>query len=186
MNQINFENTKYLKYANYKNLNDFNYNQLEVLAKEIRDFITEVVYHNGGHYGSNLGVVELSISLLRNFNPELDKIVFDTSHQSYVYKILTDRKELFHTLRTFKGISGFSKIEESKFDHYGAGHAGTGLSAALGYAKDIAEANSCLSNHIPPQELHISNSIESNTIFFSKTSLELVKHLGQIIYKSPL
>jgi 1-deoxy-D-xylulose-5-phosphate synthase len=133
--QINFENTKYLKYAIYKNLNDFNYNQLEILAKEIRDFITEVVYYNGGHYGSNLGVVELTISLLRNFNPELDKIVFDTSHQSYVYKILTDRKERFHTLRTFKGISGFSKIEESKFDHYGAGHAGTGLSAALGYAK---------------------------------------------------
>ncbi|MGB9637796.1 MAG: 1-deoxy-D-xylulose-5-phosphate synthase [bacterium] len=135
MNKINFDKTKYLKYVNYKNISDFNYNQLDILAKEIRDFITEVVYHNGGHYGSNLGVVELTISLLRNFNPEQDKIVFDTSHQSYVYKILTDRKEKFHTLRTFGGISGFSKIKESEFDHYGAGHAGTGLSAALGYAK---------------------------------------------------
>ncbi len=135
MNTTNFDNTKYLKYINYKNIKDFNYNQLEILAQELRDFITEVVYHNGGHYGSNLGVVELTISLLRNFDPEQDKIVFDTSHQSYIYKILTDRKEKFHTLRTFKGISGFSKIKESKLDHYGAGHAGTGLSAALGYAK---------------------------------------------------
>lgn len=135
MNKTNFDKTKYLKYVNYKNICDFNYNQLEILSKEIRDFITEVVYHNGGHYGSNLGVVELTISLLINFNPEKDKIVFDTSHQSYVYKILTDRKEVFHTLRSLKGISGFSKIKESVFDHYGAGHAGTGLSAALGYAK---------------------------------------------------
>ncbi len=135
MNTTNFDNTKYLKYINYKNIKDFNYNQLEILAQELRDFITEVVYHNGGHYGSNLGVVELTISLLRNFDPEQDKIVFDTSHQSYIYKILTDRKDRFHTLRTFKGISGFSKIKESKLDHYGAGHAGTGLSAALGYAK---------------------------------------------------
>ena len=133
--KTNFENTKYLKYIDYKNIKDFNYSQLEILAKEIRDFITEVVYHNGGHYGSNLGVVELTISLLRNFDIQKDKIVFDTSHQSYVYKILTDRKEKFHTLRLFKGISGFSKIKESEFDHYGAGHAGTGLSAALGYAK---------------------------------------------------
>ncbi len=135
MNATNFSNTKYLKYINYKNIKDFNYEQLEILAQELRDFITEVVYHNGGHYGSNLGMVELTISLLRNFNPEEDKIVFDTSHQSYVYKILTDRKEKFYTLRTFKGISGFSKIKESNLDHYGAGHAGTGLSAALGYAK---------------------------------------------------
>ncbi len=135
MSITNFDNTRYLKYINYKNIKDFNYSQLEILAQELRDFITEVVYHNGGHYGSNLGVVELTISLLRNFNPEQDKIVFDTSHQSYIYKILTDRKEKFYTLRTFKGISGFSKIKESKLDHYGAGHAGTGLSAALGYAK---------------------------------------------------
>ncbi len=132
---VNFEKTKYLKYADYKTIKDFNYYQLEILAKEIRDYIKEVIYHNGGHYGSNLGVVELTISILRNFDPLKDKIIFDTSHQSYTYKILTDRKEKFKTLRTFGGISGFSRIKESVFDHYGAGHAGTGLSAALGYAK---------------------------------------------------
>ncbi|MCS7165800.1 MAG: 1-deoxy-D-xylulose-5-phosphate synthase [Candidatus Calescibacterium sp.] len=135
MGKVSFENTKYLKYADYKTLKDFNYSQLEILSQEIRDYITEVIYHNGGHFGSNLGIVELTISILRNYNPERDKIVFDTSHQSYVYKILTDRKEKFQTLRSFGGISGFSKIKESKFDHFGAGHAGTGLSAALGYAK---------------------------------------------------
>lgn len=135
MKEVSFEKTKYLKYADYKTIKDFNYQQLQVLAQEIRDYITEVIYHNGGHYGSNLGVVELTISLLRNFDPTIDKVVFDTSHQSYVYKILTDRKESFRTLRMFGGISGFSKIKESPFDHFGAGHAGTGLSAALGYSK---------------------------------------------------
>mgnify|MGYP001773021916 CR=1 FL=1 len=135
MSEVNFEKTKYLKYIDYQTIKDLNYQQISVLSQEIRDYITEVIYHNGGHYGSNLGVVELTISLLRNFNPPTDKIIFDTSHQSYVYKILTDRKEKFKTLRTFGGISGFSKIKESQFDHFGAGHAGTGLSAALGYAK---------------------------------------------------
>ncbi|MFN3995938.1 MAG: 1-deoxy-D-xylulose-5-phosphate synthase N-terminal domain-containing protein, partial [bacterium] len=140
---VNFENTKYLKFCDYSTVKDFNYQQLEILSQEIRDYITEVIYHNGGHYGSNLGVVELTISLLRKFDPLKDKIIFDTSHQSYTYKILTDRKEQFKTLRTYGGISGFSKIKESKFDHYGAGHAGTALSAALGYAKarDISKEN---------------------------------------------
>ncbi|MFN3478494.1 MAG: 1-deoxy-D-xylulose-5-phosphate synthase, partial [bacterium] len=140
---VNFENTKYLKFCDYSTIKDFNYQQLEILSQEIRDYITEVIYHNGGHYGSNLGVVELTISLLRKFDPLKDKIIFDTSHQSYTYKILTDRKEQFKTLRTYGGISGFSKIKESKFDHYGAGHAGTALSAALGYAKarDIDKEN---------------------------------------------
>ncbi|MCX7759016.1 MAG: 1-deoxy-D-xylulose-5-phosphate synthase [bacterium] len=135
MGEVSFENTRYFKYADYQTIKDFNYQQLQVLCQEIRDYITEVIYHNGGHFGSNLGIVELTVSILRNFNPPYDKIVFDTSHQSYVYKILTDRKESFKTLRTFGGISGFSKIKESKFDHFGAGHAGTGLSAALGYSK---------------------------------------------------
>ncbi|MCS7243657.1 MAG: 1-deoxy-D-xylulose-5-phosphate synthase [Candidatus Calescibacterium sp.] len=135
MGEVSFENTRYLKYADYQTIRDFNYQQLQVLCQEIRDYITEVIYHNGGHFGSNLGILELTVSILRNFNPLYDKIVFDTSHQSYVYKILTDRKESFKTLRTLGGISGFSKIKESKFDHFGAGHAGTGLSAALGYAK---------------------------------------------------
>ncbi|MEN3015317.1 MAG: 1-deoxy-D-xylulose-5-phosphate synthase [bacterium] len=138
---VSFDKSKYLKFVNYQNIKDFNYQQLEILCQEIRDYITEVIYHNGGHFGSNMGMVELTISLLRNFDPEKDKIIFDTSHQSYIYKILTDRKERFTTLRTFGGISGFSKIKESSFDHYGAGHAGTGVSAALGYAigRDISK-----------------------------------------------
>jgi len=140
---VSFEKTKYFKFVDYTNIKDLNYQQVNVLCQEIRDYITEVIYLNGGHYGSNLGVVELTVSLLRSFDVLKDKVVFDTSHQSYVYKILTDRKEQFKTLRTFGGISGFSKIDESPFDHFGAGHAGTGLSAALGYAKgrDILKQN---------------------------------------------
>ncbi len=111
------------------------YNQLEELAREIRELVVEVTSKNGGHVGPNLGVVELTIALLRNFSPPRDKIVWDVSHQTYVYKILTDRRERFHTLRQYGGIAGFSNIFESEYDAWGAGHAGTALSAALGIAK---------------------------------------------------
>ncbi|MEO0163688.1 MAG: 1-deoxy-D-xylulose-5-phosphate synthase, partial [candidate division WOR-3 bacterium] len=116
-------------------LRGLNYKELEALAEEIRELIITVTSENGGHVGPNLGVVELTISLLRNFNPPKDKIIWDVSHQTYVYKILTDRLERFHTLRKFGGISGFANIFESPYDAWGAGHAGTALSAALGFAK---------------------------------------------------
>ncbi len=118
-----------------EDLKSLTYDELKVLAEEIRDLIISVTSENGGHVGPNLGVVELTISLLRNFDVPKDKIVWDVSHQTYVYKILTDRFSRFHTLRTYGGISGFSNIFESPYDAWGAGHAGTALSAALGFAK---------------------------------------------------
>ncbi len=124
-----------LSKVNWENIRDLKYPELRQLAEEIREYIIRVVSETGGHLGSNLGAVELTISLLRNFNPLRDKIIWDTSHQAYTYKILTDRKERFVTLRQFGGISGFSSRKESPFDHYGAGHAGTALSVALGFAK---------------------------------------------------
>ena len=111
------------------------YRELKALAREIRELLVEVTSKNGGHVGPNLGVVELTISLLRNFDPPKNKIVWDVSHQTYVYKILTDRRDRFHTLRQYGGISGFANIFESDYDAWGAGHAGTALSAALGMAK---------------------------------------------------
>jgi len=107
-------------------------NQLQVLAEEIRQELITVLSRNGGHLGPNLGVVELTLALHYVFNTPKDKFVWDVSHQAYVHKILTGRKNRFHTLRTTGGISGFALRSESEHDCYGAAHAGTALSAALG------------------------------------------------------
>src|SRR3954471_7334549 len=108
--------------------------QLLELAEEIRRELITKLAKNGGHLGPNLGVVELSIALHRVFSTPHDKFVWDVSHQSYVHKILTGRKNKFHTIRTTDGLNGFSLRTESEHDCYGAGHAGTALSAALGMA----------------------------------------------------
>ncbi|MGD0349558.1 MAG: 1-deoxy-D-xylulose-5-phosphate synthase [Verrucomicrobiota bacterium] len=106
--------------------------QLLQLADEIRHELITVLAKNGGHLGPNLGVVELTIALHRVFNTPKDKFVWDVSHQAYVHKLLTGRKDRFHTIRTTGGLNGFALRSESPHDCYGAGHAGTALSAALG------------------------------------------------------
>lgn len=108
--------------------------ELAVLADEVRTLIIETVSKTGGHLAANLGVVELTIALLRMFKPPQDKLLWDVSHQTYAYKILTDRRDRFETLRQQGGISGFSRRSESPYDLFGAGHSGTALSAALGMA----------------------------------------------------
>ena len=113
----------------------YDYEKLEKLAQEVRDYIIEVTAKNGGHVAPSLGTVELTISLLRIFEPPKDVIVWDIGHQAYPWKILTDRKEEFPTLRQFGGISGFLRREESPFDAFGAGHSSTSISAALGFRK---------------------------------------------------
>lgn len=106
--------------------------QLEVLAEEIRQELITVLARNGGHLGPNLGVVELTLALHSVFSTPQDKLVWDVSHQSYVHKLLTGRKDRFDSIRTTGGLSGFASRAESEHDSYGAGHAGTALSAALG------------------------------------------------------
>lgn len=106
--------------------------QLTVLAQEIREELITKLAKNGGHLGPNLGVVELTIALHYVFSTPRDKFVWDVSHQSYVHKLLTGRKDRFHTMRTTGGLNGFALRTESEHDCYGAGHAGTALSAALG------------------------------------------------------
>lgn len=102
------------------------------LCQEIREQIIGAVSHVGGHLASNLGVVELTVALQYLLDTPNDKIVWDTSNQSYTHKLLTGRREQFHTLRQYGGLSGFCKREESEYDTFNAGHAGTGVSAAFG------------------------------------------------------
>ncbi len=109
--------------------------QLEQLAEEIRQFLIDSISETGGHFSSNLGTVELTVALMNRFDFLVDRIVWDVGHQAYPYKILTGRKNRFHTLRQHDGLSGFQKREESVYDHFGAGHASTSISAALGMAK---------------------------------------------------
>src|SRR5579864_4116167 len=114
--------------------------QLETLAEEIREELISVLAKNGGHLGPNLGVVELTLAMHYVFDTPKDHFVFDVSHQAYVHKLLTGRREQFHTIRTPGGLNGFMLRTESEHDCYGAGHAGTALSAALGMAvaRDLA------------------------------------------------
>ncbi|HDZ40359.1 MAG TPA: 1-deoxy-D-xylulose-5-phosphate synthase [Bacteroidetes bacterium] len=109
--------------------------ELIVLSRELRQFIIDVVSCNPGHFGASLGVVELTIALHYVYNTPHDRIVWDVGHQAYGHKILTGRRENFHTNRKYKGISGFPKREESEFDSFGVGHSSTSISAALGMAK---------------------------------------------------
>ncbi|MBH0199033.1 MAG: 1-deoxy-D-xylulose-5-phosphate synthase [Nitrospira sp.] len=106
--------------------------RLPALSQEIREQIISAVSAVGGHLASNLGVVELTVALHYLLDTPTDKIVWDTSNQSYAHKLLTGRREQFHTLRQYGGLSGFCKREESDYDTFNAGHAGTGVSAAFG------------------------------------------------------
>jgi 1-deoxy-D-xylulose-5-phosphate synthase len=120
-----------------KRLNDA---QMQKLAKEIREFLIQTLSKTGGHLGPNLGVVELTMALHTVFDTPQDKIMFDVSHQAYVHKILTGRRDRFDTIRQPGGLNGFMLRTESEHDCFGAGHAGTALSAALGMAvaRDLA------------------------------------------------
>ncbi len=115
--------------------------ELASLAQELRQTIIDVVSKNGGHLAPSLGVVELTLALLKVFDPLQDKIIWDVGHQAYAYKLLTGRRDNFASLRTLGGVSGFPKRSESPYDHFGVGHSSTSISAALGMAmaRDLAK-----------------------------------------------
>lgn len=117
-----------------RDLNNLSHAELTQLAAELREDIIQTVSRTGGHLASNLGVVELSIALHKVFDSPSDKILWDVSHQSYPHKLLTGRKDRFSTLRQEGGLCGFVKRDESDHDPFGAGHASTSISAALGLA----------------------------------------------------
>ncbi len=117
--------------------------QLQELAKDVRKRIIQVTAKTGGHVAPSLGATDIAVALLKMFDPLEDRIIWDVGHQSYAYKILTERNEQFDTLRQFNGLSGFNNIFESEYDAFGVGHASTSISAALGItvAKDIKSKN---------------------------------------------
>ncbi len=119
---------------NPSDLKSLSENQLPQLAQELREFIIDIVSQKGGHLGASLGVVELTIALHYVFNTPEDQLIWDVGHQAYGHKILTERKDIFHTNRELNGISGFPKRSESIFDSFGVGHSSTSISAALGMA----------------------------------------------------
>lgn len=142
--------------------------ELEILAGEIRAFLIDQISHTGGHLSSNLGVVELTIALHYVFDSPNDKIIWDVSHQSYVHKILTGRKDLFSTLRQTDGLSGFTKRAESQHDVFDTGHSSTSISAAVGMAiaRDLNEQN------------HEVMSIIGDGALTGGMAFEALNHLG--------
>jgi 1-deoxy-D-xylulose-5-phosphate synthase len=107
---------------------------LRDVCAELRSYLIDVITQVGGHFGAGLGVVELTVALHYVFNTPEDRIIWDTGHQGYPHKVLTGRRDLLPTIRRKGGISGFLKREESPYDAFGAGHASTSISAALGIA----------------------------------------------------
>ncbi len=135
--EYNFDlsGTKFLKNIEYpSDLKKLTLNDLKTLSEEIRDYLMDTISKIGGHLGASLGVCELTIALHYVFNTPDDKIIWDVGHQGYIHKILTGRRDKLKTIRQFGGISGFLKRTESEYDAFGAGHASTSLSAALGIA----------------------------------------------------
>lgn len=122
--------------------------ELEMLAQEMRHFIIDIVSTKEGHLGASLGVVELTIALHYIFNTPEDRLIWDVGHQAYGHKILTGRKDIFHTNRQKGGISGFPKRDESIFDTFGTGHSSTSVSAALGMALASQLKGDLVKNHI--------------------------------------
>lgn len=129
------EKYKVLSKVDYPaDLRKLNLDELQQLCGEIRHLIIETVEKTGGHIAPSLGAVELAVSLHYVLNTPEDKLIWDVGHQAYAHKIITGRKNKFHTLRQHKGISGFLKPDESEYDTFGAGHASTSISAAAGFA----------------------------------------------------
>lgn len=157
--------------------------ELEVLADEIREFLIDSVSKTGGHLASNLGVVELTISLFKTLDLEKDKIVWDVGHQSYVHKVLTGRQEMFSTLRKYNGLSGFPKRSESKYDTFDTGHSSTSISAALGMARarDIKGEDSTIVAVIGDGALTGGMALEAlNDVGFNKTKLIIILNDNQM------
>lgn len=170
----------------YKGINDIKKMTLKdkmELACEIRKFLIDKVSKTGGHLASNLGVVELTICLFDVFDFDRDEIVWDVGHQSYVYKILTGRKDGFDVLRQFGGMSGFPKSSESKYDFFQTGHSSTSISAALGMARarDIKGKNHSVVAVIGDGALTGGMALEAlNDVGYRKTRLIIILNDNQM------
>ncbi|MBU3214178.1 1-deoxy-D-xylulose-5-phosphate synthase [Clostridium estertheticum] len=171
----NFNDINEIKKMTIQELNDF--------AKEIRHFLIEKVSKTGGHLASNLGVVELTLSLYNVFDLDKDKLIWDVGHQSYVHKILTGRKDKFDLLRNYGGLSGFPKREESKYDIFESGHSSTSISAGAGIARarDLQKGDYSVISVIGDGALTGGMSFEAlNDIGFRKTKMIIVLNDNQM------
>ena len=160
LNKINFP----------KDVKDLEPSDLGALGEEMRRIMIKTVSSNGGHLASSLGVVELTIALHRVFDSPRDKIIWDVGHQVYPHKLLTGRRENFHTLRCFDGISGFPDPFESSHDHFSAGHAGNSVSAATGMA---------VARDLAGDDYHVIAVIGDGSLG-SGMALEALNHLGHL------
>lgn len=160
---------KYLDKVNQpKDIKSMDFDELDGLAKNIRKFLVRSLSKTGGHLSSNLGVVELTISLHKVFDSPTDKIIWDVGHQSYVHKILTERKNKFDTLRKFKGLSGFPKESESVHDIFDVGHSSTSISVAQGI---------CCARDIKNEKFNVISVIGDGAIT-GGMALEALNHVG--------
>ncbi len=149
----------------------------KILAEEIREFLIDSVSKTGGHLASNLGVVEITIALLSCLDLEKDKVIFDVGHQSYVYKMLTGRKDQFDKLRKYKGLRGFPYRKESKYDFFDTGHSSTSISAGLGMARarDIKKEDYNIVSVIGDGSICSGESLEAiNDLGFNKTKMIII------------
>jgi 1-deoxy-D-xylulose-5-phosphate synthase len=163
--------------------------ELRALCSEVREFLVDTVSQTGGHLGAGLGTVELTVALHYVFDTPRDRLVWDTGHQAYPHKILTGRKDRFHTLRQLNGISGFLKRTESEYDAFGAGHANTAISAALGMAiaRDLAGKKNKVVAIVGDGSLTGGMAYEAmNNAGLSKTDIIVVLNDNQMVSLSAI
>ena len=177
---------------NSKDLKKLNYNEKNILAQDIREYILDIVSKNGGHLASNLGIVELTLAIHNVFDLEKDKVVWDVGHQAYVHKILTGRKEELKTLRKLDGIAGFPKTSESETDCFNTGHSSTSISAAMGMAKarDLKKENhsviavigdGALTGGMALEALnHVGSSKTNMIVILNDNEMSISKNVGGI------
>ncbi len=168
-------------------LSNFNINELNKLCIDIRKKIINVVLKNGGHLASNLGIVELTVALRKVFKDEDTDILFDVGHQSYVYKILTDRNDRFETLRTLNGIGPFCDPKESSYDHFISGHAGSALSAGVGLAVGnpnkrvvVVVGDASIANGHSLEALNNMVNIKNIVVILNDNEMSIGKNVGSL------
>ncbi|KOR26676.1 1-deoxy-D-xylulose-5-phosphate synthase [Clostridium sp. L74] len=171
------------KYQDFDTIKSMSIKELNQFSYEIREFLIDNVSKTGGHLASNLGVVELTLSIFNVFDLNRDKVIWDVGHQAYVYKILTGRKDKFNTLRQYGGLSGFPKKCESTYDVFETGHSSTSISAALGIARarDIKGENNKVIAVIGDGALTGGMAFEAlNDLGFNKTDLIIILNDNQM------
>lgn len=166
--------------------------ELKKLCEDIRDYLIDVISEVGGHFGGGLGAVELTVALHKTYNTPNDLIVWDTGHQAYPHKILTGRKELLRTIRQLNGISGFLKRSESEYDTFGAGHASTSISSALGMAvaRDMNKAqkkviaiigDGAMTGGLAYEAMNNSGLIKTNlTVILNDNNMSIAPNVWQL------